>query len=47
MFSPFQVSPSEFPYPIPPPPASMRVLPNPLTPILPPWHSPLLEHWTP
>jgi hypothetical protein len=29
MFSPFQVSPSETPYPIPSPPASMRVLPPP------------------
>jgi hypothetical protein len=31
MFSPFQVSPSETPYPIFPPPASMRVLPHPPT----------------
>ena len=30
MFYPFQVSPSETPYPIPPPSASMRVLPHPL-----------------
>ena len=36
MFSPFQVSPLENPYPIPTPPASMRVLPQPPTPILPP-----------
>jgi hypothetical protein len=32
MFSPFQVSPEETPYPIPPPPASMKVLPYPPTP---------------
>jgi hypothetical protein len=31
MFSPSQVSPSEIPYPISPPPASMRVLPHPPT----------------
>ena len=31
MFSPFQVSPSETPYPIPSPLASMRVLPHPPT----------------
>ena len=30
MFSLFQVSPLEIPYPIHPPPASMRVLPEPL-----------------
>ena len=35
MFSPFQVSPSEAPYPIPPPPAAMQVLCHP------PSHSPL------
>ena len=31
MLSPFQVSPAEIPYPIPPPSASMRVLPHPAT----------------
>jgi hypothetical protein len=36
------------PYPIPPPPASMRVLLHPpTTPIFPPWHYPTLGHWTP
>ena len=30
MLSPFLVSPQKIPYPIPPPPASMRGLPNPL-----------------
>ena len=36
MFSPFQVSPSETPYPISPPLASKRVLHHPSTPICPP-----------
>jgi hypothetical protein len=34
VFSPFQVSPSETPYPIPSPPAFMKVLLHPPTPIL-------------
>jgi hypothetical protein len=32
MLSPFPVSPLEILYPIPPPPASMRVFPSPITP---------------
>ena len=36
MFSPFQVSPLETPYPTAPPPASVRVLTHPLTPVFPP-----------
>jgi hypothetical protein len=46
MFSPFHISPLEIPYPIPPAPASMRVLLHSPTPILLPWHYPTLgiEH---
>ena len=47
MFSPFQVSSLETPYPILPPPASMRVFHHPPTPILPPRYSPILGHQTP
>jgi hypothetical protein len=47
MSSPFQVSPSEHPYCIPPPhPASMRVLPHPPTPVFSPWHSPTWRQQT-
>jgi hypothetical protein len=50
MFSSFQVSPSQVPYPIPHSPASMRVLlhppTHPPTPAFPPWHSPTLGHQT-
>jgi hypothetical protein len=45
MFSPFQVSPSETLYLIPP--ASMKMLPHPPPLILLPWHSPTLGHRTP
>jgi hypothetical protein len=45
MFS--QVSPSEILYPISPPLASMRVLPNRPTNSLLLWHSPTLGHQTP
>jgi len=44
MLSSFQVSPPQTPYPIPPPPASMRVLSHPPTPTSLPWHSPILGH---
>jgi hypothetical protein len=47
MFSPFQASPSETTYPTSPTPASVRVLIHPPTPILLPWYSPTLGHWTP
>ena len=47
MLSPFQVSPPETPYPQHPRPASMRVLPYPPIPIVPPWHSLTLRHQTP
>jgi hypothetical protein len=47
MFPSFQVSPSETPYPTPLPPASLRVLTHPTTPVFPPWHSPTLGHRTP
>jgi hypothetical protein len=41
MFSPFLVSTSETLYPMPPPPASIRLLPHPPSPLIfPPWHSP-------
>ena len=43
----FQVSPSETPYAIPPPPASMRVLLYPPTSIFPGIPLPTLGHWTP
>jgi hypothetical protein len=49
-FKCFQISPLESLYPIPPPPASMRVLPHPLTHphtlAFLPWHSPTLGHQT-
>jgi hypothetical protein len=45
--SPFQDSPSETPYPIPPPHASMRVLSNlPSHSSFLPWHAPTQGHWT-
>jgi hypothetical protein len=44
---PFPGLPFWSPHPIPPPPASMRVLPHLPTPILLPWHSTTLGHWTP
>jgi hypothetical protein len=48
MFSPFQVSPLETPYPTLPPPASMRVLLHPPThiptPTFPSWYSLTLGH---
>jgi hypothetical protein len=44
---PFSGLPFRKSYPIPPPPASMRVLPHPPTPVIPPWHSPTLGHLTP
>jgi hypothetical protein len=44
---PFPGLPSGNPYPIPPTPAFMRVLPHPPTPVFPPWHSPTLGHRTP
>ena len=47
MFSPFQVSPWETPYPILSPPVCMRVFPHTATPILQPRHSPTLGHQTP
>ena len=48
MFSPFHVSPSEPPYPILPPPASIRLLlTHPPTPVLPPWYCHTLGHQTP
>jgi hypothetical protein len=47
MFSPFQVSPLETSYTIPPPPAYMRVLPHSPTPVLMSWHSPTQGYRTP
>ena len=45
MLFPFSVSPPETPYPILPPPASMRVLSHPHNhPTSPPWHCPTLGH---
>jgi hypothetical protein len=46
MFFPFQFSPLETSYPKFPPPTSMRMFSHPPDPILPPWHSPRLGHWT-
>ena len=45
MFSPFQVSPSETPYPIPPPLASMRVLSHPIIHPLPSSCLSIPLHW--
>jgi hypothetical protein len=44
MLSTSLVAPPETPYPIPPPPASMRVCPHPPTPASPPSYSPTLGH---
>ena len=46
MFFTFQVSTSENPCTIPPHPASVRLLPHPPTPILPPWNYTTLGYWT-
>ena len=44
MSFPFPVFPSETPYSILPPPASMMVLTYPPTPASPPWNYPTLGH---
>lgn len=45
MVSPFLVSPPQAPYPLLPPPASIRVLPrSPPNPASAPEHSPILDH---
>jgi len=45
MLSPFLVSLPETPYPIPPPPVSMRMLPHPTTHTLPPLCPDIHLHW--